>query len=653
MKINKLIEVITDEFSIHSSMNMISRLSQYHRIQGSKGYLDSAKYIQSVLVQNGIDSTLHEYPADGKSENWGWVAPISWDVKSGECWLIKPVKKRLCRFFDCPMSVLTHSKKANFEATLVDVGKGDRSIDYKIAKGKVALITASPRNVFSLAKKHDVKGLILNPDLDRAAKIGDSTTQYDGFWPIAENISDVTSGFSISHKQARELKQYLKKEGEVKVQFKIDASFSLDTGKLHVLETEITGSEKPEDEIIIIGHLCHPAPSANDNASGSATALEILLTLTRLINSGIIAPPKRTIRFLWVPEFSGTIPWLKEYDDQSKTAKRKILAVFNLDMVGESPEKIGTPLTIGSPSISTPSYLRAILKYNSECATEYNEKTDGRNYRLNFTLAPFQGGSDQLIFNDQYFSIPSVMLGHEDPFHHTSADDIAKVDPLECRSVGAIVGAIAYELSTSSKLFLKKAVFLVFLEIIQETLKTEFRLKDSNELSESQKSRLWELLEDLGLRKLNSLTELDEQKYLKDDINHFVELITSHFKYLRNKLNVDSDDTTSEKIGEALIKRNYSGPLPISRLSKPVRREYKQTKLDSIGKDYWGGVILELLNLASGNTPLEDIFLLLKIHYPNVSYGDVLFMVNLFIEEKILIEKGTSILSTIEYPFPY
>ncbi|MHA2075046.1 MAG: DUF4910 domain-containing protein [Candidatus Hodarchaeales archaeon] len=648
MKINELIDVITDEFSIHSTMNMVSRLSQFHRIQGSKGYLDSARYIQSVLVQNGIDSTLHEYPADGKSDNWGWIAPISWDIKSGECWLIKPVKKRLCRFIDCPMSVLTHSNKANFEATLVDVGKGDKSLDYKIAKGKIALITASPRNVFSLAKKHDVKGLILHPDLDRAAKIGDSTTQYDGFWPIAENISDVTSGFSISHKQARELIQYLKKEGEVKVQFKIDASFSLDTGKLHVLDTEIIGSERPEDEIIIIGHLCHPAPSANDNASGSATALELALSLTRLINSGVIAPPKRTIRFLWVPEFSGTIPWLKKYDDLRNITKRKILAVFNLDMVGQSQEKIGTPLTIGSPSISTPSYLRAILKFASECATEYKEKRNGRNYRLNFTLVPFQGGSDQLIFNDQYFSIPSVMFGHEDPFHHTSADDIDKVDPFECRSAGAIIGTIAYELSTSSKLFFKEAIFLVFLEIIQETMKTEFRLKNCEELSESQKSRLWELLEDLGLRKIQSLTVLDEQKYLKEDVNHFVELIKSHFEYLRRKLKASSDDTTSEKIGEAIIKRNYLGPLPITRLMKPSRREYEQTKLDNIGKDYWGGVVLELLNLANGNTSLEDIFLLLKIHYPNVSYGDVLFMVNLFIEERILIEEKTSILSSIE-----
>jgi hypothetical protein len=202
-------------------------------------------------------------------------------------------------------------------------------------------------------------------------------------------------------------------------------------------------------------------------------------------------------------------------------------------------------------------------------------------------------------------------------------------------------------------LFLNEAVFLVFLEIIQEAMKTEFRLKNCEELSEIQKSRLWELLEDLGLRKIQSLTVLDEQKYLKEDVNHFVDLIKSHFEYLRNKLNANSDDTTSEKIGEAIIKRNYLGPLPITRLMKPSRREYKQTKLDNIGKDYWGGVVLELLNLANGNTSLEDIFLLLKIHYPNVSYGDVLFMVNLFIEERILIEEKSSILSTIEYPFPH
>ncbi|WP_455139813.1 DUF4910 domain-containing protein [Candidatus Hodarchaeum mangrovi] len=653
MIIDQLVEILAQEFSLHSVMNMVSRISQYHRIQGSQGYFDAVKYIQLILEKNEINSTLYEYPADGKSENWGWISPISWNIKSGELWLTKPVEKRLCRFNDCPMSVLTHSKAADFEASLVNVGKGDSSIDYKNAREKVALITTSPRNIFSLAAKHAVMGLILHPTLERAAKIGDSTIQYDGFWPTAEDLSNVTAGFSISHKQFLEINQYLEQNKEVKVRFKIDANFSIETGKLHVLETEIIGSKIPSEEIVVISHLCHPALSANDNASGSATTLELILSLIRMIRSGLLSPPKRTIRFLWVPEFSGTIEWLKTYDEQRKISRRKILAVLNLDMVGQSPEKIGTPLTICFPSISTPSYLRANLRQALEKAANQIDSKNGRSYRLNYTFAPFEGGSDHLITNDLYFSIPSTMFGHEDPFHHTSADNIDKVDPLECRSVGTVVGAIAYGIATSSERFLKETINRVFLDVIDESLKAEPNITQSEELSIIQKRKLWDLLENIGLKRIISLTSLDENGILIEDMNHFSDLIKSQFNHFRRKLQSDSGDQKPEKIGQALITRNYTGPFPIKRLMRPDRREYKKIKLDAIGKDYWGGVLLELLNLADGKTPLEDIFLLLNLYYPKVSYGDVLFLVNLFIEEKILIEKGTSILTAIEYPYPY
>lgn len=86
---------------------------------------------------------------------------------------------------------------------------------------------------------------------------------------------------------------------------------------------------------------------------------------------------------------------------------------------------------------------------------------------------------------------------------------------------------------------------------------------------------------------------------------------------------------------------------------KSDRREYKQIKFDLILKEHWGGIILELLNLIDGETPLEDIFLLLKIYYPKLSYGDVIFIIKMFMEENILIETKTAILSEVEYPFKY
>ncbi|MHA2096457.1 MAG: DUF4910 domain-containing protein, partial [Candidatus Hodarchaeales archaeon] len=497
-------------------------------------------------------------------------------------------------------------------------------------------------------------GLLLYPGLNRAVKIGDSTIQYDGFWPIAKNLSEVSSGFSISHKQARELKQYLKYSDDVRIQFKIDSHFTQEKGELHVLETEIRGSEKPLEEIVIIAHLCHPSPGVNDNASGSATLLELVLTFNRMINSGLLSRPKRTIKFLWVPEFSGTIPWMKEYDIQRrKKTPRRILAVFNLDMVGESPVKIGTPLSISSPSIATPSYLTSILRYASECASKHVDSMEGRLYRLNYLMTAFVGGSDHFIFNDQYFAIPSTMLGHEDPFHHSSADSIDKIEPLECRSTGAIVGALAYGLASYEKEFLGEVARHTFLEVIGEIIRMELSLDQLEELSDLQKSRLWELLGQVGMKKFDSIYELNPEEYLRDEIDHLTKQVEIQFNHIRHKLRQISEGQDQENIGKAVLQRNYQGPLSYKRLFRSDRREYKQKKFDLISEKHWGGVVLELLNLVDGKTILEDIYLLLKIYYPQVTYGDVIFLVKMFMEEKILVEPETSILSEVEYPFKY
>jgi hypothetical protein len=618
-------------------MDNISSLSQYHRIQGSLEFLDAAKSIESILNTKGLNSELHDYPADGIWNSWGWTSPISWNIKSGECWLTEPVKKRLCRFIDHPMSVITHSKSVDFEGFLVDVGKGDKPKDYAIAEGKIALITASPRRIFSYAAKHNVQGILLHPNLNRAAQIGDSTVQYDGFWPIAENLSEVTAGFSLSHAQARELQQYLEKKEEVKLHFKIDADFSGENGRLHVLETSLIGTEKPTEEIVLIAHLCHPSPGANDNASGSATLLEIALSLHRMIETGQISHPKRTIRFLWVPEFSGTIPWLTEYDRQRKTEDRRIITVLNLDMVGESPITVGTPLTISSPSLSTPSFLPGMIKHVSEFVRKEKVIRNGWTYQLNYIFEPFAGGSDHLIFNDNYFSIPSVMFGHEDPYHHSSADSIDKVDPLECRSVGVISSVVAYALATSESKFLQEIIPFVFSGIIDEAGALEQRGNSSGNLSYSQQMRQRELLAQISIHRLKSVLELDENDTLKEEVTHFVGMVERHFTHLNlNLRKLIANENVENSENERIVKRNFVGPLPFKRLMSPSRSVSNQLKLGVLSQKYWGGIILELLNLANGKRNVEDIFLLLQIPYPDVIYADVEFVVNLFLEEEIL-----------------
>ena len=63
----------------------------------------------------------------------------------------------------------------------------------------------------------------------------------------------------------------------------------------------------------------------------SPSDLEVARVLHTLIEDGRLPRPKRTIRFLWGPEFSGTGPWVKA----NKDIMERTLCNINLDMTGE------------------------------------------------------------------------------------------------------------------------------------------------------------------------------------------------------------------------------------------------------------------------------------------------------------------------------
>ncbi len=632
-------------------MRIITRLTQFHRIQGSREFFNAVGYIQSILDSKGLKTTIHEYPADGKWKKWGWIAPISWNISHGECWLTKPVKKQLCKFHEIPMSVITHSKPIDLETQLIDAGKGIKAEDYKNAQGKIAMVTEAPRRVFPMAFKHNVLGLIYNPGPERAANIGDNAIQYGGFWPISDNLSEVTSGFSISNRQARELKNYLNTTKDVYIHLKIESAFDTDKGTLHVLESEITGSELPNEEIILISHLCHPAPSANDNASGSATLTELAIKINEMIKTGQIPPLKRTLRFLWVPEFSGTIPWLEEFLEGKNTKNRKILAVLNLDMVGESPEKIGAALKINKPSIITPSYLGSLIKYSCECTVNHGIEKDnnGRLYHLNFQMARFAGGSDHLIFNDSFFSIPSVMFGHEDPYHHCSIDNIDKVDPLECRSVGVIAGSVALGIAIASNQFLKELLLKQLSEAIEEAITYEIDLNNKTGLTKTQKLKQSRLVEKNLLEAMRSTQKIDQENILTKNLLEFSSIIKSHFSRIRNHLDDNETDQIEKKYAKNYIKRNYEGPTPLKHMMNPDRLEKKQKKFLELTKKDYGAIAIEFLNLASNDHSIEEVFLLLEAQFPEITEENILFLVKLFHEEGLITVTDETIFQTDLY----
>ncbi len=639
MTFNSTVNILQKEIQKGNIMHYITQISQFHRIQASSGFYNALNYVRSELEKIKVTSKVYTFPANGEKDEWGWVRPITWNVHHGELWLTRPVKKRLSSFLDTPMSVITHSKPIeNLIGKVVDVGEGAKSEDYHLAEGKIALITANPRTIFPIAYEAGVLGVIYHPDQKRIADFGSNTVQYGGFWPSADNFSKLIPGFSISHNQALEITQFIKQKKEVEVEFKIKAEFKKEDGLLHVLEALIEGEKNLDTEIIIIAHLCHPAKGANDNASGSGTLLEIVRSLKYLFDNNRISKPACSLKFLWVPEFSGTLPWLyKLNQDRLKGNNRNILACFNLDMIGECPCEVGTPLVITNPSLGTPSYLVSLIKALADILSEEKGliSTKGQRYNFNYRISPFQGGSDHYLFNDSRFLIPSVMFGHDDPFWHSSADDLSKIEPLECRSAAILATAAALLIASPTQDDVIEIYNNTYVNGLKEIL--DLKYVEEDKFTRIDYTEQLKLLKSHILRRLSSIDKIHQYPINREQIEFLKENIKLHsFSKINTKELVVSEKSSSRKYGSEWYKSNFDGPVPYSVLIYEEKEERNKEFLTNIFKEFWGGILLEFFNLLPYGS-LREVYLLLKLSYPNIKWEDIERCVDIF-EKRDLIQ---------------
>ena len=278
------------------------------------------KVVLAKLRDWGIEARLEQFPSDGKTRYQTHVSPMGWDMRSGELWVESAggmasfVPFRMCRYSDVPMCVSTYSKGGDWAGELVEVGAGvsDRDYEGKDVRGKVALAYGYAGAVVRAAAiQRGAIGVVIYPPPGDRAEHPDMV-RYNGIWPRAEELDTTVGGFQISANQYTRLQQ-LMGNGPVRVRGRIDAT--LGPGQLTLVHAWIRGSQHPETEVVISGHLDHPKWSANDNASGSAAMLEMAHTLHRLIASGRLAAPALTLHFMWVPEYFGTFAYITNHPE--------------------------------------------------------------------------------------------------------------------------------------------------------------------------------------------------------------------------------------------------------------------------------------------------------------------------------------------------
>jgi len=507
MKLNKLIK---DELSGSIAKSYVAQICRFHRIQGSTMFHEAAEYVKNELFRLGLkDAEIEKFPADGKTRYWTHTSPVGWTVKSAELHMIEPEEKLICTYEDLPQSLHTFSNATpptGVMAELVDVGEGTKAKDYqgKNVKGKFVLSTGRARLVHEQAvAKYGAAGVITDtityemPNVRESLDVPDAHA-YQAIWPTAEELPKVRFGFSLSKRQGNALRALLRNGKTVKLRAKVDAK--LFAGHAEIVTATIPGKSKHKEEIFLVAHLCHPKPSANDNASGSGLLLEVARTIKTLINSGKMEPPARTIRFFWVPETLGTVAYLTRHKD----ASARLVAGINLDMVGQNQELCRSTLNLDRTPDSCPSYLNDfVYSLIEQTIPEFDASTrfgSGSTFRYRSTA--FSGGSDHAEFTEPTTHVPCIMLLQwPDLYYHTSMDTLDKVSEGSLKRVGWITAVAALTLANANaetafmlaSLTASKGISRIG-ETTTEAIKELFKKKEDSEL----KNKRIELTEQLA-----------------------------------------------------------------------------------------------------------------------------------------------------------
>lgn len=231
---------------------------------------------------------------------------------------------------------------------------------------------------------------------------------------------------AISFEDA-ELIADLAQQGETRVRFTITPKTFPDAVSYNVIG-DIVGSEKPEEIVVVGGHLdsWDLGTGAIDNASGVAASLQVGHILKELK-----LRPKRTIRLIAFMEEESGGAGSRAYFEENQNGIDRHFAAVECDLGASRP--IGY-LYSGKPEVPVVlAPLARILSRTGASQVRYQEGVGADTAPLSRAGVPtFAPWFDLRT----YFN-----------YHHTAADTFDKIDPKEYAELSALVAVLTFGLA--------------------------------------------------------------------------------------------------------------------------------------------------------------------------------------------------------------
>jgi hypothetical protein len=444
---------IASEVSGARAMQTVRVLSTNHRMRGSTGFR-AAEAIRDRLTEYGMEGVeIISLPADGRIFYGTQRSRPGWNARSAELW---EGQERIASWAEQPLSLAQDSVSGRADADLVDIGAGTSEADYagKEVRGRLVLTSSQPSAVQDLAiGTHGAAGIVSWAQNQRTAWYGDDETLVR--WGHLDTFSAHPAfAFMVSPARARAWQARLRAGQTIRLRAEVDAG---QEPGAYLIPTAIIPGRRRDQEIVFSCHLDHPNPGANDNASGCAGELEVARTLNRLIRSGALPRPERTIRFLWPAEIEGTIALLNARPE----FVRRTLATIHLDMIGGNTEITKSVLRVRGSPPSLPSFVsdvgftfahwvndQSLLFADTGAAPFPLVEPDGDRRALQAVIGGFEQGSDHEVWSEGSYRIPIIYIADwPDRYIHTQRDLPGNLDPTKMRRAIFIAAASGYYLA--------------------------------------------------------------------------------------------------------------------------------------------------------------------------------------------------------------
>lgn len=455
----ELLTLLANEVSGQMAFNNLMRLAGAPWVRDPRefaGTMEETQKLHDIVRGYGIETVrIEKYPGTTSSDY-----PLE-----GEFWTLEPEKRLIGRLGADAALVMRGSLTCDVSGQLVylspmtadetkamrEAGPQDKYL------GRLALVWSVGSEQVQALDQAGFAGIVTFGAQERHLEPDQVLYSSASF----EGMKNLKIGIALSWRQWSELLELV--EGNRKVVVRARARVEKFPDKIEGVYAWIPGTEPDKKGVIYTGHLFEGfiKRGANDDMSGVVVELEILRSLNRLIASGELPRPRRTLHFLWINEISGTYEFIK----RNPGLADKWSININMDMVGEALRKNNSLFTMSECPSHLPSYLDGL----AQCILNYVWRTNdiiylpdaprglyrgqllpnpmweknGSRDAFRFFIHRATGGSDHVCFVNPAVAVPGIeFFTWPDQWYHTDTDTPDKADSTEMKRV-AFIGAAA------------------------------------------------------------------------------------------------------------------------------------------------------------------------------------------------------------------